>query len=181
MGSVQEFVRPQPFVGFLSMRLSMRLGLSMTGGLYRPVYWTFHRGSGSLSWPAGVGRPAESLDSGFGECPLGTRTSFRSPVPSDRSSSACQRVFPVETNRRNSSSNQEVTVVAGLSPKTFASQISNPQSSDHCALISAPSTNQDRELGLKQLTSRTLKPPPIGHFYEFLCRTVIPMAARSFG
>src|ERR1022692_2537548 len=62
------------------MRLSMRLGLSMTGGLYRPVYWTFHRGSGSLSWPAGVGRPAESLDSGFGECPLGTRTSFRSPV-----------------------------------------------------------------------------------------------------
>ena len=167
---MQEFVRPQLFVGFLSMRLSMRLGLSMTGGLYRPVYWAFHRGPGSLSGPAGVGRSAESRDSGFGECPLETRTSFRSPVPSHRSSRACQRVSPGETNRRNSSSNQEVTVVAGLSHKTSASQISNLRSSDHCALISAPSTNQDRGLGSRQLTSRTLKPPPIGHFYEFLCR-----------
>ena len=34
-----------------------------------------------------------------------------------------------------------------------------------------PSTNQDRELVSRQLTSRTVKPPPIGHFYEFLCRT----------
>jgi hypothetical protein len=137
----------------------MCLGLSVTGGLYRPVYWAFHGGSGSLSGPAGVGRPAEPLDSSFGECPLGTQTSFRNPVPSHRSSRAGQRGAPVETNRKNSSSNQEVTVVAGLSSKTSASQISNPRSFGHCALISDPSTNQDREPGSRQLTRPNTQTP----------------------
>jgi len=89
----------------------------------------------------------------------GTQTGSRNPVPSDRTSRAGQRVAPVETIRKNSSSNQEVTVVAGLSPKTYGSQIFNPRSFAHCALISDPSTNQDREPGSRQLTRPNSQTP----------------------
>ena len=47
--SVQEFLRPQSFVGFLSTRLSMRLGLRVSGRPLSPCLLGFHRGSGSSS------------------------------------------------------------------------------------------------------------------------------------
>ena len=72
-GSVQEFVRPQLFVGFLSMNAIHEPRLEHDRRPLSPCLLgfsqAFHRGPGSLSGPAGVGRPAESRDSGFGECP----------------------------------------------------------------------------------------------------------------
>jgi hypothetical protein len=111
--------------------------------------------------------------------PVGNANQFPRSL-SHRSSRACQQVSPVETNRRNSSLNQGVTVIADFLPSSHP-QISNPRSPGSLRSRLCSIHNRDRELGSRQLTSRTLKTPPIGHFYEFLCRTPFLTANRRQG
>src|SRR5487761_860919 len=152
----------------------MSLGLSMTGGLYRPVYWAFHR---LFTEVLGVYRGQRELV----DLPsLGTQASGNARWEREQGSEVPSRLTGVlghvsesllwrptaGTRHRIRRLRLSRDFLTRPPPHRFpilGARITALSSLPH------PPTKIENS-AQRQLTSRTLKPPPIGRFYEFLCR-----------
>src|SRR5487761_763356 len=161
----------------------MSLGLSMTGGLYRPVYWAFHR---LFTEVLGVYRGQRELV----DLPsLGTQASGNARWEREQGSEVPSRLTGVlghvsesllwrptaGTRHRIRRLRLSRDFLTRPPPHRFpilGARITALSSLPH------PPTKIENS-AQRQLTSRTLKPPPIGHFYEFLCRADIFMTAEE--
>src|SRR5487761_52500 len=161
----------------------MSLGLSMTGGLYRPVYWAFHR---LFTEVLGVYRGQRELV----DLPsLGTQASGNARWEREQGSEVPSRLTGVlghvsesllwrpTAGTRHRIRRLRLSRDFLTRPPPHRFPILGARITALSSLPHPPTKIENSAQG--QLTSRTLKPPPIGHFYEFLCRANLSCLAAS--